>query len=114
MGHSGCTLVSDGWTDRQSRPLVNTLSCCPRGVINLSTIDHMNKTKTVEYLFEILRDTILSFGEDNVVQVVTHIASNCVRVGELLTKHFPTMFWTPCAAHCIDLTLHDIGKIGWV
>jgi hypothetical protein len=111
---SGCTLVSDGWTDRQSRPLVNTLACCPQGVIHLSTIDCMNKTKTVEYLFEILRDTILSIGEDNVVQVVTHNASNCVRVGELLMEHFPKLFWTPCETHCIDLALHDIGKIGWV
>eukprot|EP00253_Pinus_taeda_P010886 PITA_10886 len=111
---SGCTLVSDGWTDRQSRPLVNTLACCPQGVIHLSTINFMDKTKTAEYLFQILKDTILSIGEDNVVQVVTDNASNCVRAGELLMEHFPKLFWTPCVAHCIDLALHDIGKIGWV
>ena len=23
----------------------------------------------------------------------------------------PTLFWTPCAAHCIDLMLEEIGKI---
>lgn len=111
---TGCTLVSDGWTDRKSRPLVNTLACCPRGVIHLSTIDCMNKTKTVEYLFEILKDTILSIGEDKVVQVVIDNASNCVRAGELLMEHFPKLFWTPCAAHYLDLALHDIGKIPWV
>ena len=85
----GCTLLSDGWTDRQSRPLVNTLACCPQGVIHLSTIDCMNKTKSAEYLFQLLRDTILSIGEDKVVQVVTDNASNCARAGELLMKHFP-------------------------
>eukprot|EP00253_Pinus_taeda_P007184 PITA_07184 len=111
---SGCTLVSDGWTDRQSRPLMNTLDCCPEGVIHLSTINCMDKTKIAEYLFQILKDTILSIGEDNVVQVVTDNASNCVRAGELLMEHFPKLFWTPCVAHCIDLALHDIGKIGWV
>ena len=73
----------------------------------------MNKTKSVEYLFHLLRDTILSIGEDKVVQVVTDNASNCVRGGELLMKHFPNIFWTPCTAHCIDLALHDIGKIPW-
>lgn len=24
------------------------------------------------------------------------------------------MFFTPCATHCFDLTLKDIGKIEWV
>ena len=109
-----CTLVSGGWSDRQSRPLVNTLACCPQGVIHLSTIDCMNKTKSAEYLFQLLRDTILSIGEDKVVQVVTDNASNCIRAGELLMKHFPKIFWTSCATHCIDLALHDIGKIPWV
>ena len=95
-------------------PFVNTLTCCPQGVIHLSTIDCMNKTKSVEYVFQLLRDTILSIGEDKVVQVVTDNASNCVQDGELLMKHFPKIFWTPCATHCIYLALHDIGKIPWV
>ena len=80
----------------------------------MSTIDCMDKTKTVEYLFQILKDTILSIGEDNIVQGVTDNASNCVCVGELLMEHFPKLFWAPCVAHCIDLALHDIGQIGWV
>jgi hypothetical protein len=25
-----------------------------------------------------------------------------------------TIWWTPCAAHCLDLMLEDIGKIEWV
>jgi len=74
----------------------------------------MDKTKTVEYLFQILKDTILSIGEDNVVQIVTDNASNCFHANELLMEHFPKLFWKPCAEHCIDLALHNIGKIGWV
>ena len=42
------TLVSDGWIDRQSRPLVNTLACCPQGMIHLSNIDCMDKTKNAK------------------------------------------------------------------
>ena len=26
----------------------------------------------------------------------------------------PTIFWTSCAAHCIDLMLEDIGKLHWI
>lgn len=29
-------------------------------------------------------------------------------------ERHPTIFWTPCAAHCLDLMLEDIAKIEWV
>eukprot|EP00253_Pinus_taeda_P020086 PITA_20086 len=32
----------------------------------------------------------------------------------MLEEKHKTIFWTPCAAHCIDLILEDIGKLGWV
>jgi hypothetical protein len=40
---SGCTLISDGWIDFHSKPLVDTLACFPQGVIHFSTIDCMQK-----------------------------------------------------------------------
>ena len=51
---------------------------------------------------------------ENVVQVVTDNAANYVAAGRLLSAKYPTIFWTPCAAHCIDLMLEDIGKMEWV
>eukprot|EP00253_Pinus_taeda_P032930 PITA_32930 len=32
----------------------------------------------------------------------------------MLETKYKTIFWTPCAAHCIDLMLEDIGKVEWV
>ena len=32
-----------------------------------------------------------------------------VKVGKLLMKKH-NLYWTPCAAHCIDLMFEDIGK----
>ncbi|XP_059077299.1 uncharacterized protein LOC131876323 [Cryptomeria japonica] len=29
-------------------------------------------------------------------------------------QRHPSITWSPCAAHCLDLVLEDIGKIGWV
>ena len=29
-------------------------------------------------------------------------------------ERHPRIFWTPCAAHCLDLMLEDIGKLEWV
>ena len=28
-----------------------------------------------------------------------------------IMERYPNLFWTPCATHCIDLMLEDIGKI---
>jgi len=48
--------------------------------------------------------------EENVVQVVTDNAANYKLAGEMLMTKKPTIFWTPCAAHCIDLMLEDFEK----
>ena len=34
--------------------------------------------------------------------------------GRLLMERHPTLFWSPCAAHCLDLLLEDLGKLSWV
>ncbi|KAF1894092.1 hypothetical protein Lal_00004011, partial [Lupinus albus] len=31
--------------------------------------------------------------------------------GRLLEKEFPHLFWSPCAAHCVNLMFQDIGKL---
>ena len=50
-------------------------------------------------------------GEENVVQVVTDSASAYVKVGEILMTKRKQLFWTPCATHCLDLILTDIGDL---
>ena len=47
---------------------------------------------------------------ENVVQIVTDNAANYKAVGEKLMEKRPTLFWTPCAAQCIDLMLEDMFK----
>ncbi len=51
---------------------------------------------------------------ENVVQVVTDNASNCAGMGRLLETEFPRIVWTPCASHCIDLMLEDMGQLDWM
>ncbi|RVW47620.1 hypothetical protein CK203_113739 [Vitis vinifera] len=50
-------------------------------------------------------------GEENIVQVITYNASNYVNVGMRLMEKMRKLWWTPCATHCIDLMLEDIGKL---
>ena len=43
------------------------------------------------------------------VQIVTDNGSAFVKAGKLLMKKY-NLYWTPCAAHCIDLMFEDISK----
>jgi hypothetical protein len=69
---------------------------------------------TGEYIYGHIRQAILDVGAANVVQVVTDNASNCVSMGHMLERDFPTIVWTPCASHCLDLLIEDIAKLPWV
>jgi hypothetical protein len=29
-------------------------------------------------------------------------------------QRYPSLYWSPCAAHCIDLMLEDMRKLPWI
>eukprot|EP00253_Pinus_taeda_P036589 PITA_36589 len=84
---TGCTVMSDGWTDQKGRTLLNFLVSCPKGTMFIKSVDASHQIKDAKTLCDLLDAFIL--------------------------RH-PTLIWTPCAAHCIDLMLEDIGKIPFV
>ncbi|KAL4558394.1 hypothetical protein LXL04_036594 [Taraxacum kok-saghyz] len=107
---TGCTLMSDGWSDRKNRSICNFLVNSPKGTIFLASIDTSNIMKTKEHVFAMLDEFVEKIGEEHVVQVVTDNAANYKAVGEMLMQKRKKLFWTPCAAHCIDLILEDFEK----
>ncbi|XP_073222786.1 uncharacterized protein [Cicer arietinum] len=109
-----CSIMSDGWTDRKNRTLINFLVNSTAGTMFVKSIDAYAYMKTVIKIFELLDNFVEEIGEQNIVQVVTDNGSNYVLVGKLLTTKKPHLFWTPCAAHCLYLMLEDIGKIAKV
>ncbi|GLJ27231.1 hypothetical protein SUGI_0533890 [Cryptomeria japonica] len=111
---TGCSIMSDGWTDRRNRTLINFLVSCEIGTVFLKSVDASNMMKSTNALFEMYDVVVTDVGPQNVVQFITDNAAACVAAGRLLTDKYPSMFFTPCAAHCLDLTLEDIGKIEWV
>ena len=108
---TGCTLMADGWTDRKRRTLINFLVYCPKGTIFLKFVDVSRASKTADMLYKLFREVVLFVGPENVVHIVTDNAANYVAAGRLLENEFPTLFWSPCAAHCINLMLQDMGKL---
>ncbi|KAH6764019.1 hAT dimerization domain-containing protein / transposase-like protein [Perilla frutescens var. frutescens] len=108
----GCSILSDGWRDSvASKDIVNFLVNSPRGSVFLRSIDVSNITKDAYALVKMFNDIIEEVGESNIVQVVTDNASNYVRAGQILMTERKHLYWTPCAAHCLDLMLEDIEKL---
>ncbi|GJR72913.1 putative zinc finger, BED-type containing protein [Tanacetum coccineum] len=71
-------------------------------------MDIFDVSKNAILLFGILDKMVEEVGEENVVQVVTDNAAAYVKaLLEAARKH---LYWTPCAAHCLDLMLEDIDK----
>ncbi|KRH13328.1 hypothetical protein GLYMA_15G231600v4 [Glycine max] len=107
----GCTIMSDAWTDRKQRCIINFLINSQAGTMFLKSVNGSDFVKTGEKLFELLDAIVEEVGEENVVQVATDNGSNYVLAGKLLEEKRKHIYWTPCAAHCIDLMLKDIGKL---
>eukprot|EP00253_Pinus_taeda_P024244 PITA_24244 len=111
---AGCTILSDDWSDLCHHPLTNVLVYSPKGVLILKAVNAMDRVKASEFIFGILDEAIQEVGEENVVDVITNNASNCVGVGKLIMEKYNHIYWTPCVAHCLDLMLHDLAKFPWV
>ncbi|CAH1447615.1 unnamed protein product [Lactuca virosa] len=77
----GCSLMADGWRDRKGRALINFLVNTPRGSMFLESVDASSYSHTA------LADY------------------------ERIEAKYPHIYWTPCAAHCIDLMLEDIFTV---
>lgn len=110
---TGATLVSDGWTNVQNRAIINFLLVTPDGAMFVDGVDTTGQIKDADFIAIELTKRIESIGSDNIVQVVTDSAGNCVAARNKLAVKYPSIVFSPCTAHCIDLLLEDIGKLCW-
>jgi len=103
--------MCDGWTDGKGRSLTNFLVNSPSGTIFLKSIYTSDVIKDGKKMYKLLDNIVDEIGEEHVVQVVTYGASNLVAAGRMLMEKRTKLFWSPCAAHCLDLILEDIGEL---
>jgi hypothetical protein len=85
-----------------------------QGVCFLDSVDCSAMKKDGKYIFDLVDRCIQEIGEEHVVQVVTDNASVNTAAASLLAAKRPSIFWNGCAAHCLDLMLEDLAKIGAV
>nr|XP_048320123.1 uncharacterized protein LOC125419075 [Ziziphus jujuba var. spinosa] len=105
----GCTIMCDGWTGPTRMSIINFMVYSKGSTVFLKSIDASNQIKDHKYIYEQLKKIILEVGKKKVVQIVTDNGFAFVKAGKKLMGYF-NLYWTPCAAHCIDLMFEDIGK----
>ena len=111
---TNCSVMPDGWTHGKGRSIINFLVNCLRGTIFIKSVDASPYVKDAHLLCDLLDKFVQEIGPQYVVQVITDNAANYVVAGRMLMERYASLYWTPCAAHCIDLMLEDMGKLPWI
>ena len=89
---SGCSIMTDAWSDRKRRSIMNLCSNCVDGSSFISSKDMSDVSHTSEVIFELVDKAIEENGPGDVVQVVTDNASNNMGAKKLLLEKRPRIF----------------------
>ncbi|GMI84882.1 hypothetical protein like AT3G22220 [Hibiscus trionum] len=111
---TGCSILVNQWNTQTGRILLNFLVYCPEGSVFLKTIDASSVINSSDALYELLKQVVEEVGFKHVLQVITNCEEQYNVAGRRLAETFPTLYWTPCAAHCVDLILEDFAKVEWI
>ncbi|XP_019244598.1 PREDICTED: uncharacterized protein LOC109224476 [Nicotiana attenuata] len=104
------SIMMDKWMARNEKMIINILVNSPKGSLFLESVDSSDSSTDSTKLYSLFKSTIDSIGAENVVQVVMDNASENVKAGDLMSAGYPHIYWTPCAAHFINLIFGDIFK----
>ncbi|KAI3908421.1 hypothetical protein MKW92_025562, partial [Papaver armeniacum] len=112
---TGCTLMSDIWTDMKRRSFINVVAYSPKGAVFLKSVERSGEQNTGLFIREILMPVIEEIGPENVVQIFTDNASNYGLSCNLIMEEYPHIIKTKCAAHGVQLLFDDIYEtVDWV
>ncbi|KAK4592402.1 hypothetical protein RGQ29_016798 [Quercus rubra] len=105
---NGVSIVYDGWSDPQRRPLINIMAVSDEGPVFIKAIDGSGELKDKHYIAGVLKDAIKEIGHEKVVQVITDNANVMKAAGALIEGEYPKIFWTPCVVHTLNLAFKNI------
>ncbi|KAH1133249.1 hypothetical protein GYH30_011898 [Glycine max] len=71
-------------------------------------IDCSNEIKDKDFIAKLMREVIMEVGHSNVVQIVMDNAAVCKAAGLIIEVDFPSIYWTPCVVHTLNLALKNI------
>eukprot|EP00256_Glycine_max_P058118 XP_014626160.1 uncharacterized protein LOC106797012 [Glycine max] len=78
------------------------------GPMFLKALDCSDEVKDRDFIAEQMRDVIMEVGHLNVVQIVTDNTLVCKAAGLIIEAKFPSIYWTPCVVHTLNLALKNI------
>ncbi|GBG76433.1 hypothetical protein CBR_g22181 [Chara braunii] len=114
---TGCTIMTDGWTNIRGQTLCNYLVGTEIRVVYVST-DVMRGKKDASALANAWLKRVKSMDVQlsDITAFVMDSAGVNVAAMEVFQKDESVkhIFWIPCVAHIMDLILEDIGGIDWV
>ncbi|XVF28610.1 hypothetical protein REPUB_Repub15cG0044900 [Reevesia pubescens] len=88
-----------------------SLSINNKGTIFWKSMDVSNvRSRDAKFYYKLLDEVIEEIGEQYIVQIVTDNEVAIKATGKQLMTKRKHLYWTSCAAHCLDLCLEDIGK----
>lgn len=108
---TGYTILCDFWSDGRTKSMVVFSVTCPKGTLFLKYVDVSGHVDDAEFLYELLESIVVEVGIEDVVQVLTDSTSSFVHAGRLLMAKHPSLYWTPCAVHCINKMLEDFSNL---
>ncbi|KAG9151473.1 hypothetical protein Leryth_015084 [Lithospermum erythrorhizon] len=111
---NGCSVLVEEWITEKDKTLLVFLVHSAEGVIFLRSVDISSFRDSVDAINELLKEVVEEVGIGNVLQVITSVDELYVLAGQRLVETHPTIYYTPCAAHSIELMLEDIQKLDWV
>ncbi|GAV84763.1 LOW QUALITY PROTEIN: DUF659 domain-containing protein [Cephalotus follicularis] len=106
---NGCTIMEDSWTDNRQRTLI-FLVYCLAGLAFIKSVDASDAVKDAPTLVNLFFEVVEWVGPSNVVHMVTDNAANYTAAGRLLHR-YDNIYWSTCAAHCLNLLLKDISSM---
>ncbi|XP_019427193.1 PREDICTED: uncharacterized protein LOC109335514 [Lupinus angustifolius] len=108
---TGCTIMANGWKDQRNRQLINFLVYSPKEISCVRSVDASDGVRDARTLCNLFIELVEFVGVTNVVHLVTDNAANYKVEGSMFSEKFSSIFWSPCAAYCLNLILGDIGKM---
>nr|XP_048336961.1 uncharacterized protein LOC125424192 [Ziziphus jujuba var. spinosa] len=109
--NSGCSIMTNAWSDRKRKSIMNLCVNWKLGTTFVSLKEALDDAHTGQYIFNYVNKCIKDIGYENVVQIVTDNASNNMATANLLALEWSNIFWISCASHTINLMLEGISKL---
>jgi hypothetical protein len=84
--------MSDGWSDKRRRHLINFLVNSPEGTYFLGSVDASSENLDAFMLADLLEKKINEIGKDKVVQVITNNGANYKAADRILMDRIPSLY----------------------